>query len=48
VWVTIALILPFTNLFAFLYLAFSSGEGYGGYEDDQGDKLVIQSAFSEA
>jgi apolipoprotein N-acyltransferase len=45
----ILLILPLTNLIAFLYLAFSSGaeETAMEHEDDSG-KIVIQSAFSEA
>jgi hypothetical protein len=45
----ILLILPLTNLIAFLYLAFSSGEGEAQIEpEDDSGKIVIQSAFSEA
>jgi len=48
VWVAVLLILPVTNLFAFLYLAFSGGEGDESRDTDERDKIVIQSAFSEA
>ena len=48
VWVAVFLILPITNLFAFLYLAFS-GAGSGDVDlGDEDGKIVIQSAFSEA
>lgn len=45
---TILLILPFTSLFAFLYLAFSSGEGSEDEAGDEEGKIVIQTALSEA
>jgi hypothetical protein len=43
-WVALFLILPFTNLFAFLYLAFSSGADF----DDGDNRVVIPPVFSEA
>jgi len=49
IWLTIFLILPITNLFAFLYLAFSRGdEPRLNVRHDDGGKIVIHSAFSEA
>lgn len=48
VWVTIFLIVPFTNLFAFLYLAFSNGAHADEDASDEEGKIVIQSTFSEA
>ncbi len=48
-WVTIFLILPVTNLLAFLYLAFSSAnDDVKSDAPDDAGKIVIQSAFSEA
>ena len=47
VMTTIFLILPLTDLLAFLYLAFSNGEK-SAEEDAEAGKLVVQSAFAEA
>jgi hypothetical protein len=47
VWVTILLILPVTNLFAFLYLAFSSA-GESESNDSGSGRIIVQSAFADA
>ena len=47
-WVTLFLILPFTNLFAFLYLAFSSSDYDEEVEESNSDKIVIEPVFGDA
>jgi hypothetical protein len=47
-WVTLFLILPVTNLFAFLYLAFSGSDRDGEIEPSGSEKITIEPVFAES
>jgi len=47
-WVTLFLILPFTNVFAFLYLAFSGSDGERNIQNHNSEKIMIEPVFAES